>query len=368
MKSKEKVNKPSEILNQNEIEKMLTAIKSGDISDYTEESIERKVKIYDFRRPDKFTKTQIMSIQMIHETFARLVAVNLSKKLKTLVGVHVASIDQLTWGEFVRCVPSTTFNASIRFDALNGRAMIEIDPALGLTMVSCLKKGYIPNLTKKPGITSVENIIMEAEFKQIIEQLRKAWSKIYDIKPYIDSIGNNPFQMQIVPPNECVVLITFEFKVGEIESMMNLCLPYITIEPLLFCLTPDYFMSHSRNQTSKKEQPAFPVEARIEIEGGNISYNKILKLKKGSKLPLQMTEINNMTAHLIFGNKLIVSSNITNNDNTIQFDVPEQIANNDNYNNSKKLLRKLRKNAFRSIRRRLMEYLKYFLRRQFLLR
>ncbi len=111
----------AEVLSQDEIDQLLSAISAGEIS--TEEvhqpKDQRKIKIYDFKRPDKFSKDQIRTVSIMHETFARLTTTSLSAQLRSLVHVHVASVDQLTYEEFIRSIPNPTTLAVVDMDPLN---------------------------------------------------------------------------------------------------------------------------------------------------------------------------------------------------------------------------------------------------------
>ncbi|MGQ2869033.1 flagellar motor switch protein FliM, partial [Leptospira santarosai] len=133
----------TEILSQDEIDALLSAISSGEVSesDYTSVSEQKKVKIYDFKRPDKFSKDQIRTLQMMHETFARLATTGLSAQLRALVSVHVASVDQLTYEEFIRSIPNPTTLAVINMDPLRGSAILEIDPSISFTIIDRLFGG-----------------------------------------------------------------------------------------------------------------------------------------------------------------------------------------------------------------------------------
>ena len=133
----------TEILSQDEIDALLSAISSGDVDpdDYSAVGEQKKVKIYDFRRPDKFSKDQIRTLQMMHETFARLTTTALSAQLRALVGVHVGSVDQLTYEEFIRSIPNPTTLAVINIDPLRGSAVLAIDPSITFTIIDRLFGG-----------------------------------------------------------------------------------------------------------------------------------------------------------------------------------------------------------------------------------
>ena len=133
----------SDVLSQNEIDQLLTAISSGDVPATEEDAIsdQRKIKIYDFKRPDKFSKDQIRTVSIMHETFARLTTTSLSAQLRTLINVRVASVDQLTYEEFIRSIPNPTTLAVIDMDPLNGSAILEIDPAITFSVIDRLFGG-----------------------------------------------------------------------------------------------------------------------------------------------------------------------------------------------------------------------------------
>ena len=133
----------TEVLSQDEIDQLLTAISTGDMdSEDTQHVADRKnIKIYDFKRPDKFSKEQIGTVSIMHEAFARLTTTSLSAQLRSLVHVHVASVDQLTYEEFIRSIPSPTALAVINMDPLKGSAILEIDPAITFTIIDRLFGG-----------------------------------------------------------------------------------------------------------------------------------------------------------------------------------------------------------------------------------
>jgi len=238
----------TEILSQDEIDALLTAISTGEVdtTDYTATKEQRKVKIYDFRRPDKFSKDQIRTLQMMHETFARLTTTALSAQLRALVSVHVASVDQLTYEEFIRSIPNPTTLAVINMDPLKGSAVLEIDPSITFTIIDKLFGGRGEQTKISRELTDIEQSVMEGIIVRILGNLREAWSNVIDLRPRLGNIETNPQFAQIVPPNDMVVLITLETKIGEVEGMTNLCIPYITIEPVISKLSAQYWYSSIR--------------------------------------------------------------------------------------------------------------------------
>lgn len=292
----------TEILSQDEIDALLSAISTGEVdtSETTQELGEqKKVKIYDFKRPDKFSKDQIRTLQMLHETFARLTTTSLSAQLRTLVSVHVASVDQLTYEEFIRSIPNPTTLGIVNMDPLKGSAVLEIDPSITFTIIDRLFGGPGESIKISRELTDIELSVMENIIVRILSNLRESWSTVIDLRPRLGNVETNPQFAQIVPPNDMVVLITLETKVGEIEGMMNFCIPYITIEPIISKLSAQYFYSSIRKGSTtenfeiiKKRLDTVTLPVIVELGSIDISVQDVLNLKRGDIINLNNTKIN----------------------------------------------------------------------------
>ena len=293
----------TEVLSQSEIDALLSAISSGESLDNIDtkrvEVEHRKIKIYDFKRPDKFPKDQIRTLQMMHENFARVTTTSLSAQLRTLVGIHVASVDQLTYEEFIRSVSNPSTLAIVSMDPLKGSSILEIDPSITFTIIDRLfgGPGESPkNLNRE--LTDIELSVMEGIIVRILGNLREAWSQVIDLRPRLGSIETNPQFAQMVSPNDMVVLITLETKVADVEGMMNFCIPYITIEPILSKFSAQYWYASIRRGSSsenlkiikEKLQNIF-VETSAELGSMQLPLSDILNLQKGDVVKFTDTKI-----------------------------------------------------------------------------
>ncbi|HIW36823.1 MAG TPA: flagellar motor switch protein FliM [Candidatus Treponema faecavium] len=244
----------NEVLSQDEIDQLLQAISSGETEasdDFKPVNDTRKIKIYDFKRPDKFSKEQIRTISIMHETFARLTTTSLSAQLRSIVHVHVASVDQLTYEEFIRSIPTPTTLAVINMDPLKGNAILEIDPAITFSMIDRLFGGTGQGGAKvQRDLTDIEQSVMEGIIVRILANMREAWTQVIDLRPRLAQIETNPQFAQIVAPSEMVVLVTLETKVGDEEGMVNFCIPYITIEPIISKLSSQFWFSSIRRSST----------------------------------------------------------------------------------------------------------------------
>ncbi len=293
----------AEVLSQDEIDQLLTAISAGEIN--TEEvqqpTDQRKIKIYDFKRPDKFSKDQIRTVSIMHETFARLTTTSLSAQLRSLVHVHVASVDQLTYEEFIRSIPNPTTLAVIDMDPLKGSAVLEIDPAITFSIIDRLFGGQGEGTKFSRDLTDIEQSVMEGIIVRVLGNLRESWSTVIDLRPRLGGIETNPQFAQIVPPSEMVVLVTLETKVGDVEGMMNLCIPYLTIEPIISKLSAQYWYSSVRRGTTtenlnilRERLATVAVTMIAEVGNMELSVRDVLALRIGDIIRLDNTGVDSL--------------------------------------------------------------------------
>jgi flagellar motor switch protein FliM len=291
----------TEVLSQDEIDQLLTAISTGEIEsegDVKKGAETRKIKIYDFKRPDKFSKDQIRTLQMMHETFARLTTTSLSAQLRTIVHVHVASVDQLTYEEFLRSIPNPTTLAVINMDPLKGSSILEIDPSITFTVIDRLFGGPGEASKINRELTDIELSVVEGIIVRILGNLREAWSNVIDLRPRLGNIETNPQFAQIVPPSDMVVLITLETKVGDVEGMTNFCIPYLTIEPIISKLSAQYWYSSIRKGGTtenlailKRRLDTVFIDLIAELGSLEISVKDVLNLQTGDIIKLERNKV-----------------------------------------------------------------------------
>jgi flagellar motor switch protein FliM len=253
----------------------------------------RRIIVYDFKRPDKFSLEQIRTVSIIHETFSRLACTTLSASLRSLVHLSVASVDQLTLGEFIGSIPAPGMNAVIGLEPLRGQAIFEIDPAITFSIIDRLLGGQGEGRAFERGLTDLEASLMDGILARLLGNLREAWAQVIDMRPKILTIETNPMFIQIVPPMEMAVLVSMEAKIGDAAGMMNFCIPYLTIEPIIHKLSAHYWYSMVRRggnrenlQTLLGHMENFDIDAEILVEAEKLSLKALGALKKGSLVRL----------------------------------------------------------------------------------
>jgi len=285
----------TEILTQKEIDQLIAAISSGEavVEGARTRERPRQLRVYDFRRPSKFSKEQIRTLQMLHDNFSRLLTTYFSTLFRTMIQLAVASVDELTYGEFMRSMPNPGVIAVVSLEPLKGSAILEISPAVAFPMIDRLLGGSGQALDKPRALSEIEQTVMERVINGFLSNLREAWKNIVELKPQLNGIETNPLFAQIVAPNEIVVTIVFRAKIGDHAGAINLCIPYIVIEPILSRLTAHNWFASSQRDVApevkdvlnrKVEATQMPIT--VELGTTEVTLGELLELKVGDVIQL----------------------------------------------------------------------------------
>ncbi|WP_047981263.1 flagellar motor switch protein FliM [Ornithinibacillus contaminans] len=244
-----------EVLSQNEIDALLSALTTGDMDaeELKKEEKEKRVRVYDFKRALRFSKDQIRSIGRIHENYARLLTTLFSSQLRTYVNITVASVDQIPYEEFIRSIPKVTVINLYNIAPLDGRIIMEVNPNIAYGMLDRLLGGRGDSINKIDNLTEIETILISQLFDKATISLKEAWSSLIDTEPVLEDMEINPQFLQLVSPNETVVVVSLNTAIGEVSGMINICIPHIVLEPILSRLSVQYWM---QNATKKPDPEA----------------------------------------------------------------------------------------------------------------
>ncbi len=233
-----------DILDQGEIDALLAAVDAGDVQEENDtiqifsrhrrdlENVE--VRVYDFKRPERVSKDQMRAMQTLHEAFARNFGAALSGFLRTIVEVKVANCEQMTYAEFISGLPNPTSFNLVEAKPLEGQMCLEVSPLIIYPIIDRLLGGtnselFIP---QRP-MTLIETRLISKILSRGLAALNEAWMSIRELSFEIVATESNPQLVQIVPPNEVVVVIGFELKLANRAGTMNLCFPFNVIEPMM---------------------------------------------------------------------------------------------------------------------------------------
>src|SRR5437764_2385756 len=292
-----------EVLSQAEVENLLSAMeahtaRSGGVAEIETPVIagaragarvREKVIPYDFKRPERVGKDQMRALQSLHEGFGRNFSAALSALLRSIVEVKLTSVDQLTYGAFVFSLENPTCFNLLRAEPLEGNLILDINPSILYPIIDrLLGGGRDPAPMARRPLTEIELRLVSRITNLFLEQLRHAWENVVELTLSVERVESNPQLVQIVPPNEVVVLVSFELTLGEIRGMMNFCIPFNSIERIGAKLSSNSWISYGRrNATAASRQnigrniQGALVELVAELTETRISTGDLIGLRVG---------------------------------------------------------------------------------------
>jgi flagellar motor switch protein FliM len=318
----------SDVLDQSEVDALLAAVDTGQVEKSPGESKQQifrrdksaspdaaniDIQVYDFKRPERVSKDQMRALEALHEGFGRNFSVALSGYLRTIIEVSVAHIEQLTYSEFIHSLPNPTCFNLLKAEQLDGQLCLEISPLIIYPIIDRLLGGSNADLfiPQRP-LTQIEQRLVTRITDRATHHLSEAWSNLTPVTFSVQDFESNPQLVQIVPPNETVVVIGFELKMGNRAGTMSLCIPYNVIEPIMGTLASQNWFSyqrrgalddHLRKLTSSVN--IAPVQVQAILAQTVVSVNDLLSLQVGDIITTEKSHTHDVLIQVEGKNKFL---------------------------------------------------------------
>ncbi|SDB39405.1 MULTISPECIES: flagellar motor switch protein FliM [unclassified Butyrivibrio] len=234
----------SEVLSQNEIDNLLAALNTGELDvDQMSAADEKKVKDYDFKRPAKFSKEHLRTLEMIYEHYGRLLSTTLPLYLRKNVQVSVANSETVTYSEFSNALSNPVILGIINFLPLQGTIILELQANIGFAFIDRMLGGEGVGLDKTRPFTDIEMPLIEKLITICMQLMVEPWENVLAINPIMERIETNPQFAQVISPTDMIAIVTLNIKIGDVEGLMNICLPYFTLESVMDKLNTKFWFS-----------------------------------------------------------------------------------------------------------------------------
>lgn len=284
----------SDILSQSEIDNLLKQLSEGDLDvDQIQGEDEKQVKNYDFSRPTKFSKEHLRTLEIIFEHYSRLISTNLPVYLRKNVQVSVASSETITFSEFSNALSNPSVLGIVNFAPLNGNIIIEIATNLCYTMLDRMLGGSGQPLEKSRDFSDIELTILQKLLVMFTQLMREPWKNVVEISPVLSRLETNPQFAQVIAPSDMIAIVTLNMKIGDVEGMVNICLPFFTLEDVMDKLNTKYwFSTMQENHDEHYEEYIESMIRRVDIPikavlgRSTISVNDFLNLQVGDCIRL----------------------------------------------------------------------------------
>ncbi len=203
----------------------------------------RRVKTYDFKKALRFSQDQIRTLTRIHENCARLLTSYFSTQLRTFVQISVSDVVQYSYDEFIGNVEKKSILGVFKAPPLQGNMVMEIPPKIAYIMLDRLLggQGKVPKI--RTDLTEIEISVIQRVFMRALNSFQEAWSSVVKLAPELKEVEVNPQFLTMVPPNETVIVVSLNTIIGDVNGMINICLPHVVLEQVLPKLSARHWLA-----------------------------------------------------------------------------------------------------------------------------
>lgn len=328
-----------EILSQDEIDALLSAVQSGDVqlpaaessapaaapvpavgtawaptadfeqlpslagvgdSNFGHVGSGKAPTLYDFKRPDRVSKDQIRTLQSLHDGYSRLLSTTLTSLLRTMVDIQLVSVDALTYQEVILSISSPSCIYVFQLEPLEGSALMEISPSLVFLMLERLFGGLGKSGGFERELTDIERSVMNKIMERLLADLKTVWENIGIFSPKIENYETNPQFVQIAPLGEAVIYISLEVKLKTGSGLINLCYPYMLLESVIEKLSGETWIMSQKTTTQEsrrlmeKELSETQTDVSARIGDIELSVRDFLQLQTGDVLVLDKNALSDL--------------------------------------------------------------------------
>ncbi|NRD79365.1 flagellar motor switch protein FliM [Bacillus sp. BRMEA1] len=287
----------ADVLSQQEIDALLSALNNGEIqaSDVKEQN--DKVKVYDFKRAMRYSKEHLRSITRIHENFSRLLTSFLSTQLRTFVQIEIDLVDQVNYSEFVASIPSKTILNVFDVKPVDGKMVMEINPQVAYAVLERLLGGQGDASERNGSLTEIETVLLQKVFTRAFEMYQEVWKDIENMRVKLEGIETNPQFIQIASQNDTVIIIVFHTTIGETTGRMTLCIPHLIVEPVLPKLSTHQWLSSLAKKNVPQQDKIIQnldnvrVPVLAELGRATLPVSEIMNLQIGDVIGIETGKI-----------------------------------------------------------------------------
>jgi len=239
----------NQVLTQEEIDALLSAMERGDVDMEQETKKDVEAVPYNLTSQNLMLRDQFSALEEVYDKFTRLVQDTLSSSLQRSVVIEFVSTEMVKYQEFIGAFSSPTSFNLFSMEPLVGSALLCIEPNLVFSLIDSMFGGDGKPTTRVREFTQIELRMIKKFGSDVLIKLEQAWSSIYAIKMTLKKMETKPEFVQLVPPNDIMLIIVFALKGPEFSGNFHIAIPYLMMEPIKEELSPKYLREKDRGHT-----------------------------------------------------------------------------------------------------------------------
>lgn len=282
----------AKILSQNEIDALLSTVSGGEEPQRADSAVVnddgRSIVVYDFKHPNRVSKDQLRTLENMHDNFAGHIGSVLSNMMRAMLDVDLVSVDQITYSEFIMSLMSPSCTFTFTAEPLEGACIVDFNPTLTYAFVERMFGGSGKVLDTGRELTGIEKTLMNRIVNVIYKEMEDAWEHICPIKAKQISLETNPQFVQIVPPSETVIVVSFQMKLLQSTGLMTICFPYVALEGIMSKLSAQNWIDATKKkaqdtntQINKDNLMQLTVPMNVVLASTDVRIGEFLNLKVG---------------------------------------------------------------------------------------
>lgn len=254
----------------------------------------KKIKDYNFKNPDKFSKDHLRVLGSIHEHFCRQVSLSLNSTLRMPIEFSVANVQQLTYGDFIDSMPDDLITGVLNMYPLVTQFCMGIERHLIGAMLDRLLGGAGISTLNSDELSDVEVGIIKDTLRRILNFMPEGWQALIPATDEVELVAleTSPTAAQIAAPSDIVALITINVEIGTDLGLMSVCLPYAALEDIILTLTRQSSYRNDRLSSSDSKEKIItklgnsPLPVKIILARGELNLNEVMDLRQGDIIKL----------------------------------------------------------------------------------
>jgi flagellar motor switch protein FliM len=222
----------SQILSQEEIDALLSAMSKGEVDLKRGRKKEPKVASYDLTSKEIMLREQLVGLEVILDRFANLLHSSLTTSFRRVIEADFTSTEVVKFREFLSTFSHPTSFGVFRIAPLSGSALIAIEPHLAFSLIDCMFGGKGKSINKIREFTLIEQRVMRKLIIDMLKNLEKAWGVVHSCSLSLKRTETDPRFVQLAPLNDWVISATLYIQEEEFSGNIHLCFPYLMLEPI----------------------------------------------------------------------------------------------------------------------------------------
>jgi flagellar motor switch protein FliM len=283
----------NQILTQEEIDALLSAMERGDVDLQQESKKDHNAAPYNLTSQNIMLRDQFSALEEVYDKFARMVRDELASALQLSLAIEFVSSELVKYQEFITAFSSPTSFNVFGMEPLMGSALLCFESNLVFSLIDCLFGGDGKPSTKVREFTQIEQRMIKKVASDLLARFEKSWSTVYPINTVLKKTETKPEFVQLVPPNDAMMIVVFAVKGQEFSGNFHLAIPYLMLEPIKEKLSPKYLREKDRGYTWGPQLKELLKDTSVTIiaelgktkqtvrELLNLHVNDLIKLKAG---------------------------------------------------------------------------------------